>query len=145
MVVGNLRLYGRYVFFARELPALLRADPELRAQYAEISERRIAQLESVIVPLVDAGLLKDVGDAEDIRALVESAWMIGMACVPYSDAIHARARSQKGRDEQLRAALEHGALLVIGLFRPYMDSLAYTALVVLVRNELHNSSFADAR
>jgi AcrR family transcriptional regulator len=143
MLVGNLKLYARYLFFARELPSLLRSDPELHARYAAISVRRVEQLESVMVPLVEAGLLRDVGDREDLRTLVESAWMVGLFCIPYAETIDvapAGKTSSRAQAERTHAAIERGALLVLHMFKPYMDPLAYTALVVIVRTELEKLS-----
>ncbi len=142
IVVANLELYTRYLFFARELPALLRADEELAKSYRAIAEVRMEQLEGVLMPLAKAGMLKDLGDREDVRALAESAWMIGLFCVPYSETLDAGTpapRTAKGRTERTNAALERGALMVLGLFRPYMDVLAYTALVVVVRSQLESA------
>lgn len=139
MLVGNLKLYARYLFFARELPSLLRSDPVLHERYAAVSARRVDQLESVMVPLVDAGLLRDVGDREDLRTLVESAWMVGLFCIPYAETLDASAagrQTAKAQAERTHAAIERGALLVLHMFKPYMDPLAYMALVVIVRTEL---------
>jgi hypothetical protein len=104
----------------------------------------MAQLENVLVPLVEAGLLRDVGDRDDLRVLAESAWVIGLFCVPYAETLDpvlssplASDAARQARAARIRTALERGALLVMNLFRPYMDPLAYTALVVLVRSELH--------
>lgn len=137
MIVGNLRLYATYLFFARELSVLLRADPELRKSYAAVSASRMKQLEDVLASLEKAGLVTGL-DAEDRRDLAEASWMIGMVCVPYAEAMDASPtpRSAKGRAEKVHHALERGALLVLHMFRPYMDPLAYTGLVVLVRSEL---------
>ncbi len=144
MIVGNLRLYATYLFFARELPILLRADPELRKSYAEISASRMKQLEDVLVSLDKAGLVKGL-DAEDRRDLSEAAWMIGMVCVPYAEAMDAAPapRSAKAKAEKIHHALERGALLVLHMFRPYMDALAYAGLVVLVRSELEKLASAS--
>lgn len=144
IVVGNLQLYAKYIFFARELASLLRADEDLRDRYAEISARRMDQLVRSLAPLIEAGILRDVGDDEDLRSLAESAWMIGLFCVPYAETVEEAApgtsgKSAKARAARTRAALERGALLVLHLFRPYMDLLAYTALVVLVRSELEKA------
>ncbi|MDF2694372.1 MAG: TetR family transcriptional regulator [Labilithrix sp.] len=139
MLVGNLKLYARYLFFARELPALLRSDPALHASYAAISAKRVEQLEAVMLPLVEAGLLRDVGDREDLRTLVESAWMVGLFCIPYAETLDAAPvgkTSAKAQAERMHAAIERGALLVLHMFKPYMEPLAYTALVVIVRTEL---------
>jgi AcrR family transcriptional regulator len=143
MLVGNLKLFGRYLFFARELPALLRIDPVLHERYVTISKRRVEQLEAVIIPLIDAGLLKNVGDREDLRTLVENAWMVGLFCIPYAETLDiapAGRLNAKAQQERLARAIEHGALLVLHMFKPYMDNLAYTALVVIVRTELEKMS-----
>ena len=81
---------------------------------------------------------RGLDDPEDVRALVESAWMIGIACVPYAEAMDAAPppRSARARAARVKAAIERGAVLVLHLFEPYMDPLAYAALVVLVRSEL---------
>lgn len=145
IVLGNLRLYAEYIFFARELTTLLRADPVLRERYAAISERRMGQLVEVLRPLVAAGLLRNVGDDDDLRALAESAWLIGLFCVPYAETTEAlaaagRKRTAKARAAATNAAVEKGALLVLHLFKPYMEPIAYTALVVLVRQQLERES-----
>src|SRR5688500_3406908 len=127
IVVGNLQLYAKYIFFARELSSLLRADRELRDRYGAISSRRMEQLVASLTPLIEAGILRDVGDADDLRALAESAWMIGLFCVPYAETVDetpagSTGKSAKARAARTRAALERGALLVLHLFKPYMDS-----------------------
>ena len=142
MLVGNLKLYARYLFFARELPSLLRSDPVLHERYAAVSKKRVEQLEAVMLPLVDAGLLRDVGDREDLRTLVESAWMVGLFCIPYAETLDiapAGRLSAKAQAERTHAAIERGALLVLHMFKPYMDPLAYVALVVIVRTELEKT------
>lgn len=142
MLVGNLGLFARYAFFARELPALLRADPLLRARYVEVAQRRTAQLEELLAPFIRAGLLRDLDDAEDLHALVETAWVLGLFCIPYAETLDpsTTARSARAKAERLHQAIERGALLVLHLLRPHLDPMAYAALVVLVRTELHGSA-----
>jgi AcrR family transcriptional regulator len=142
IVVGNLQLYGRYLFFARELTSLLRADPVLRERYSNVAERRMEQLVAVLQPLVLAGLLTNVGDDDDLRALAESAWLVGLFCVPYAETVDVASppgRSARARALRTQSAIERGALLVLHLFKPYMDPFAYSALGVLVRNELESA------
>lgn len=142
MLVGNLGLFARYAFFARELPALLRADPVLRARYVEVAQRRTSQLEALLVPFIKAGLLRDLDDAEDLHALVETAWVLGLFCIPYAETLDPSTtpRSARAKAERLHQAIERGALLVLHLLRPHLDPMAYAALVVLVRTELHGSA-----
>jgi len=138
MLVGNLELFGRFAFLARELPALLRADSLLRVRYTEIASRRMRELEELLRPFIVAGLLRDLDDPEDLRALVETAWVIGLFCIPYAETSDGAAtpRTAKARGVRLHAAIERGALLVLHLVRPYLDPLAYAGLVVLVRSQL---------
>jgi AcrR family transcriptional regulator len=145
MLIGNLNLFARYAFLARELATLLRADPVLRARYAEIAAQRLAQLEALLRPFLAVGLLRDLDDPEDLRALVETAWVLGLFCLPYSETFEASppGRSARARTERLHQAIERGALLVLHLLRPYLAPLAYAALVVLVRSQL--AEVADAR
>jgi hypothetical protein len=96
-----------------------------------------------MLPLVDAGLLKNVGDRDDLRTLVQSAWMVGLYCIPYAETLDAASSASLGPEEQAahtHRAIERGALLVLHMFKPYMDDLAYTALVVIVRTELEKLS-----
>lgn len=142
MLVGNLGLFARYAFIARELPALLRADPVLRARYVEVAQRRTAQLEELLAPFIEAGLLRDLDDPEDLHALVETAWVLGLFCIPYAETLDpgAAPRSARAKAERLHQAIERGALLVLHLLRPHLDPMAYAALVVIVRTELHGSA-----
>jgi len=138
MLIGNLELFAKYAFLARELPALLRADPVLRVRYTEIAQRRTRELEDVVRPFAKAGLLRNLDDPEDLRALVETAWVLALFCTPYAETIDTQPvpRTAKARAARLHEAIERGALLVLHLLRPYLDPLAYTGLVVLVRSQL---------
>ena len=145
MLIGNLELFAKYAFLARELPALLRADPVLRVRYTEIAQRRTRELEDVLRPFAKAGLLRDLDDPEDLRALVETAWVLGLFCIPYAETIDTAAppRTAKARAARLHEAIERGALLVLHLLRPYLDPLAYAGLVVLVRSQFE--AFGESR
>lgn len=137
MLAGNLHLFARYPFFARELPSLLSADPMLRERYVTIAEKRTSQLERIVADLVEAKILKNVGDREDVRTLVETAWMIGLFCVPYGESFdRGTPRSARARAQRTHAALEKGALLLLNVLKPYMDTMVFTGLVVLVRQEI---------
>jgi len=137
LVTANLQLFGKYLFFARELPALLRADDELRARYREVAAMRMQQLDQGLAALAKAGLLRGLDDPEDRRAIAETAWMLGVFCVPHAETLADTPKTPKQRAQRTREAIERGALLVIRLFEAYMDPVAYAALVVLVRSELH--------
>ncbi|MDB4936340.1 MAG: hypothetical protein JWP87_3312, partial [Labilithrix sp.] len=115
------------------------------ARYVDGAERRTAQLEELLKPFIAAGLLRDLDDAEDLHALVETAWVLGLFCIPYAETLDAGAepRSAKAKAARLHQAIERGALLVLHLLRPHLDPMAYAALVVLVRTELESGSGRD--
>jgi len=107
MLVGNLGLFARYAFFARELPSLLRADPILRARYVDVAQKRTEQLEALLAPFIAAGLLKDLDDPEDLHALVETAWVLGLFCIPYSETLDRTAPGAVLRSARAKAERFH--------------------------------------
>ncbi len=126
MLTGNLGLYAKYLFFARELPALLRSDATLRRRYRKIHRIRIEQLEDTLLPLLALGILKNLGP-DDLMTLLESSWIIGLFGLPYSE-LAGRGTTQ---EEILRTAG-----MVMHLFKPYMEPFAYDALVALAEGDL---------
>ena len=63
MLTGNLALYAKYLFFARELPALLRADPVLRRRYRKIHKVRLEQFS------ISASAARSINSATRIIAI----------------------------------------------------------------------------
>jgi AcrR family transcriptional regulator len=108
-LLGNLRLYRAYVSLARELPALVRADVDLRKSYRKVHARRVQQLGAIVDRLTLVGLLRLPDDAAR-TALIESAWIVGSFWVPYLEMKDANATN---------AEIARGARLVLALMRPY--------------------------
>jgi len=132
MLTGNLGLYAKYLFFGRELPALLRADATLRRRYRKIHKMRMEQLEDTLLPLLALGILKNL-DANDLMTLIESAWVIGLFGLPYSE-LAGRGTSE---DEIVTTAR-----MVMHLFKPYMEPFAYAALLELSDTDLQGAPAA---
>jgi AcrR family transcriptional regulator len=133
VLTGNVGLYVKYTFFARELPVLLRTDPILKKKYRKVHHDRIEQLEQMIAPLVELGFLKALGSKDDVRMLVESAWIIGLFGMPYGELISGAATETE---------IVHSAQLVLHLFKPYMEPIAYKALVVMIEAALEDATEA---
>ena len=133
VLTGNFGLYAKYTFFARELPALVRADPILRKKYKKVHEERMDQLERAVNALVDLGFLKDPGGKEEVRLLIESAWLIGLFGLPYGELVSGVATD---------AEIIHSARLVLHLFKPYLEPIAYKALVALTEAALEDAAAA---
>jgi AcrR family transcriptional regulator len=133
VLTGNVTLYVKYTFFARELPVLLRTDPILKKKYKKVHHERIEQLEQMIAPLASLGFLKNLGSKDDVRMLVESAWIIGLFGMPYGELVSGAATE---------AEIVHSAQLVLHLFKPYMEPITYKALAVLIEAALEDATAA---
>jgi AcrR family transcriptional regulator len=128
VLVSNIELSAKYTFFARELPALLRADPVLKRNYRRVQEERMAQLERALTPLLSNGVLKDPGGKEEVRMLVESAWILGLFGLHHGELV--------GKD----ASLTESARIVLHLFKPYIEPFAYKTLALLVESALEDAA-----
>jgi AcrR family transcriptional regulator len=76
MFARQVLLIYEYRFFYREMPALLREDPQLMQRYRDNRRRRMAALVEFFVELDRAGALRMHGDRELISSLVHSTWII---------------------------------------------------------------------
>jgi AcrR family transcriptional regulator len=130
ILLGNLDLYARYLFFARELPALVRADPKLAKSYREVHAKRMLQLEGVLALFVGLGLLRDPGGPEKLRELIEGVWMVGMFWLPYAELA--------GR-KPTRAEAARGALFGLEVFRAHLPESVHATLVELLNAEAQKS------
>ena len=119
MLTGNIQLYVKYIFFARELSALVRADPALKKRYRKIQEERVRELTQAVRALVKAGVLENVAPA-DVSILVDNAWIIGVFGIPSAELA--------GRADTLDGEIAYGARQVLHLFKPYMPRAAYEVL-----------------
>jgi AcrR family transcriptional regulator len=131
ILLGNLDLYASYLFFARELPALVRADPKLAKSYREVHAKRMLQLEGVLALFVGLGLLHDPGGPEKLRELIQGVWMVGMFWLPYAELA--------GRKPS-RAEAARGALFGLEVFRAHLPDPVHAALVELLNAEAKRSS-----
>jgi AcrR family transcriptional regulator len=110
LLEGNLRLFERYAFFARELPSLLYADQTLRARYKKIVARRRGEVERTLERLCDAQMMNDPG--EDARArLVDACWVFSLNWLGYAE-----ISGEKIGVDQVR----RGALIVLEILRPHL-------------------------
>ena len=75
-----------YRFFAREMLALLRADPELAATYHEIYERHLDEWHALGERLVADGLVRPPSSPHTLRNLNEALWLVAEGWLPFLDA-----------------------------------------------------------
>jgi AcrR family transcriptional regulator len=76
----SMELAWQYRFFERELLALLRADPELRADYCDVYQRRLGQWVSFGELLTANGVTRPPVPIADLAVAV---WLIGQNWLPF--------------------------------------------------------------
>ncbi len=76
MFARQVLLIYEYRFFYREMPALLRDDPQLMERNRRNRERRMVALEGFFLELDRGSALQLGGDRHLIRSLVHSTWII---------------------------------------------------------------------
>jgi AcrR family transcriptional regulator len=85
-VTAGMALTWEYRFLAREMLALLRADPELRAAYREIYERRLGEWHAFGDRLAAQGLVRPPKPPRTLRDLNVAVWLVAEGWLPFLDA-----------------------------------------------------------
>ena len=76
MFVGNFDIQQRFLFFFRELPSLLQADPILAAEYREARSSGFEGFRQLLCAFVAAGALRNA-DNETIDDIANLLWLVG--------------------------------------------------------------------
>ena len=106
-----MRLAWEYRFFERELVALLRADPRLRASYRQAYERRLGQWREFAGQLADQGIIRLPPSAAAADDLMTAIWLIGASWLPFLEITG---------DPQDAAQVARGADVVLAVLGPYL-------------------------
>jgi len=77
MLAGNFDIQSRYMFFFRDLPLLLGADPDLATAYRVNREAGLSNTRALISLFVEAGVLAPIGDSEALDDLAQLLWFVG--------------------------------------------------------------------
>jgi AcrR family transcriptional regulator len=104
-------LAWEYRFFERELVALLRADPRLRASYRQAYEQRLGQWLAFGDRLVAAGALRPPQPPAAMTDLAVAIWLIGASWLPFLEITG---------DPKDPGQVARGADLVLTLLGPYL-------------------------
>jgi AcrR family transcriptional regulator len=76
LLEANARIVWDYRFYYRELPELMRRDPELAAEYRAVRRAGLANVESLLGSLVAAGLLQAPDDPTTLPELARICWLL---------------------------------------------------------------------
>jgi len=106
-----MELAWEYRFFERELLALLRADPQLRARYREVYERRLGQWLVFGEQLVAQGAIRPPQPPATIADLATGIWLVGASWLPFLEITG---------DPRDPGQVARGADLVMALLGPYL-------------------------
>jgi AcrR family transcriptional regulator len=108
-----LRTAWEYRFFEREVLALLRADPELRAAYVEVYLRRLGEWEVLVEQLVDQRMMRPPRPPRTLRDLVVALWLVSGSWLGFLDVTG---------DPQDPAQVAREADLIMVVLDPYLTA-----------------------
>jgi AcrR family transcriptional regulator len=84
-LASGAMLAWEYRFLQRELLALLRADPELRASYEDVYRRRLSEMRAFAEQLVWQKMLRPPLPPRTLEDLVVAIWLIAEGWLPFLD------------------------------------------------------------
>lgn len=85
IIDDHFRILWEYRFFYREMPALLRRDPELLASYHEVREAGLANVEGLLRVFTQASVL-DVPEPEQaLPELARIIWILADFWFPFAE------------------------------------------------------------
>ena len=113
IIDDHFRILWEYRFFYREMPALLRRDPELLASYQEVREAGLANVEGLLRIFTQVGLL-DVPDPDQaLPELARIIWILADFWFPFAE-----LDRLTGADVDVQA----GRALILRVLSPYYTS-----------------------
>jgi AcrR family transcriptional regulator len=107
----GMELAWQYRFAERELLALLRADPRLRASYRDAYERRLAQWVAFGEQLAGHGIIRPPHPPATIADLAIAVWLIGGSWLPFLEIT--------GEPQDARQ-VARGGDIVLAVLAPYL-------------------------
>jgi AcrR family transcriptional regulator len=110
-VTTGMDLAMRYRFLGREILALLQADPELRASYQAVYQRRLGEWVAFGERLVAQGAVRPPRPSQTVRDLAVAIWLISESWLSFLDVTG---------DSAEPAQIAKGADLVLAVLEPYL-------------------------
>ncbi len=113
IIDDHFRILWEYRFFYREMPALLRRDPELLASYHEVREAGLANVEGLLRIFTQVGVLNVPDPDQSLPELARIIWILADFWFPF-------AELDRLTGEQVD--LQEGRALILRVLSPYYAS-----------------------
>lgn len=84
-LASGMALAWEYRFFEREIIPLLRADPDLRASYGTVYQRRLAEWQAFAEQLVSQRMMRPPRPPRTVGDLAVAIWLIAQGWLPFLD------------------------------------------------------------
>ena len=85
IIDDHFRILWEYRFFYREMPALLRRDPELLASYHEVREAGLANVEGLLRIFTQVGVLDVAEPDQALPELARIIWILADFWFPFAE------------------------------------------------------------
>ncbi len=108
----HFELLWEYRFFYREVPTLLRRDPELKARYFEIRDQRIVQQIELVKTIAQTGAIGLLPD-EELHQLFTITWMLADTWLAFQEL------EEDWDESKLEFYIERGVTHLVSLYKPY--------------------------
>jgi AcrR family transcriptional regulator len=108
-----------YRFYYRELPALLRRDPELAREYREIRRAALDNIQALLQSFITARVMRPPSDPAVLADLAEICWLLVDFWLPYSEL---------GDNPPEPGDVARGVALVMRVLHPYFTEDVLAAL-----------------
>ena len=110
IIDDHFRILWDYRFFYREMPALLRRDPELLASYHEVREAGLANVEGLLRIFTQVGVLHVPDPDQALPELARIIWILADFWFPFAE-----LDRLTGAEVDLR----EGRALILRVLSPY--------------------------
>ena len=110
IIDDHFRILWEYRFFYREMPALLRRDPELLASYHEVREAGLANVEGLLRVFTLVGVLKVPDPGQALPELARIIWILADFWFPFAEL---------DRLTGAQVDVQEGRALILRVLSPY--------------------------
>jgi AcrR family transcriptional regulator len=128
ILAGHARVVWAYRFYYRELPSLLRQDPELAGEYRQVRRTALTSIETLLRQCIAAGVLAIPDPDAALPELAQVIWILADFWLPFAEL---------GDDAIGPDQLDRGPALVLRVLRPYFTASTVADLVHLEQLDGH--------